>query len=150
MEDLIKQAFDNVDDLSYHVQEGWYDLIGPNSEIVLPSVWEKLVEPDWSVTMTMWPMDRIRNRFPQAVPGMGGFKHGIPPAPPPLHSKGKRPVSGIPGGVAPPPAWMPPGARGTTNVPPGIQVVSGDKDKKKKKKQPPGLTSFFGVKPPKK
>ncbi|KAJ2972156.1 hypothetical protein NUW58_g9242 [Xylaria curta] len=58
MEDLIKQAFLHVDIIGPHVQAGHYDLIGPNGEIILPQVWDKVIEPDWQVTMHMWPMDR--------------------------------------------------------------------------------------------
>lgn len=56
MEDLIRQAFLHVDVIGPHVAEGHYDLIGPNSEIILPAVWETVVEPDWNITMHMWPM----------------------------------------------------------------------------------------------
>ncbi|RSL44826.1 hypothetical protein CEP53_011039 [Fusarium sp. AF-6] len=59
MEDLIKQAFVNVDVLERHVMEGHYDLTGPDGEIILPSVWEKVIQPDWTITMTMWPMDEV-------------------------------------------------------------------------------------------
>ncbi|KAH8896957.1 hypothetical protein GQ53DRAFT_601959, partial [Thozetella sp. PMI_491] len=45
MEDLIKQAFLHVDRIGPHVQEGEYDLIGPNGEIILPCVWEKAIQP---------------------------------------------------------------------------------------------------------
>jgi hypothetical protein len=58
MEELINQAFLQVDTLRPHVQEGHYDLIGPNGEAILPSVWEKVIEPDWQITMDMWPMDK--------------------------------------------------------------------------------------------
>jgi hypothetical protein len=58
MDKLVKEAFLQVDVLGPHVQEGHYDLIGPNCDIILPSVWEKVVEPDWVVTMTMWPLDK--------------------------------------------------------------------------------------------
>ncbi|KAH6974927.1 hypothetical protein BKA56DRAFT_589777 [Ilyonectria sp. MPI-CAGE-AT-0026] len=78
MEDLIKQAFLQVDVLGPHVQEGHYDLIGPDGEIILPSVWEKVVQPDWAITMTMWPMDKLPpvSRMP---PGWHGAGRGIPP-----------------------------------------------------------------------
>ena len=56
MEELIKQAFVHVDVIGPHVQEGHYDLVGPNGEIILPQVWETMVEPDWAITMHMWPM----------------------------------------------------------------------------------------------
>ena len=56
MEDLIRQAFLHVDVIGPHVAEGHYDLIGPNNEIILPGVWETVIEPDWTITMHMWPM----------------------------------------------------------------------------------------------
>ncbi|KAK3369218.1 hypothetical protein B0T24DRAFT_632140 [Lasiosphaeria ovina] len=86
MEELIKQAFLHVDVIGPHVQEGHYDLIGPNGEIILPSIWEKVIEPDWAVTMHMWPLDKappIRPPFGRPV--------GMPP-PPGMHSHpGQRP-----------------------------------------------------------
>src|SRR5258707_8539544 len=56
MERLIKQAFLHVETIGPHVHEGHYDLIGPNGEIILPQVWERIIEPDWSISMHMWPM----------------------------------------------------------------------------------------------
>jgi len=53
---LIKQAFLHVDVIGQHVAEGHYDLIGPNNEIILPAVWETVIEPDWAITMHMWPI----------------------------------------------------------------------------------------------
>lgn len=68
MEGLIKQAFLHVDVIGPHVLEGHYDLIGPDGEIILPQVWESMVQPDWAIAMHMWPM-------PEPPPG---------PHPPPL------------------------------------------------------------------
>ncbi|KAJ4357664.1 uncharacterized protein N0V89_002240 [Didymosphaeria variabile] len=56
MEELIKQAFLHVDVIGPHVHEGHYDLVGPDGEIILPQVWETVVQPDWAITMHMWPM----------------------------------------------------------------------------------------------
>ena len=56
MEELIRQAFLGVSLIGPHVQEGHYDLIEPNAEIMLPAVWEKVVEPCWAITMHMWPI----------------------------------------------------------------------------------------------
>lgn len=56
MEDLIRQAFLHVQIIGPHVQEGQYDLVGPSGDIILPQVWETVVEPDWTVTMHMWPI----------------------------------------------------------------------------------------------
>ena len=55
MEELIKQAFLHVDVIGPHVQEGHYDLVGPDGEIILPQIWETIVQPDWAITMHMWP-----------------------------------------------------------------------------------------------
>ncbi|KAI2618551.1 hypothetical protein GGS26DRAFT_584906 [Hypomontagnella submonticulosa] len=78
IEELIKQAFLHVDVIGPHVQQGHYDLIGPSGEIILPQMWDKVVEPDWSVTMHMWPMDRKPQRANFPAP---------PPLPPPIESE---------------------------------------------------------------
>ena len=56
MKGLIEQAFQHVDVIGQHVQEGRYDLIGPGNEIILPAVWETVIEPDWAITMHMCKM----------------------------------------------------------------------------------------------
>ncbi|RPB22015.1 hypothetical protein L211DRAFT_789475, partial [Terfezia boudieri ATCC MYA-4762] len=45
MERLIKQAFKHVEVIGVHVEEGHYDLHGPNGEIILPDFWDAVVEP---------------------------------------------------------------------------------------------------------
>jgi hypothetical protein len=76
MEDLIRQAFLHVEVIGPHVAEGHYDLIGPNGEIILPQVWATMIEPDWAITMHMWP---IPERRPPGHPG------GPMPGPHPGH-----------------------------------------------------------------
>ncbi|PSN75115.1 hypothetical protein BS50DRAFT_478707 [Corynespora cassiicola Philippines] len=56
IEDLIKQAFLHVEVLGPHVLEGHYDLVASDGEIILPQVWETMIEPGMAVTMHMWPM----------------------------------------------------------------------------------------------
>lgn len=56
MEELIRQAFLHVDILGPHVHQGHYDLVGSDGEIILPHVWDTLVEPNMDITMHMWPM----------------------------------------------------------------------------------------------
>jgi hypothetical protein len=56
VEELIRSAFLHVEVIGPHVAEGHYDLVGPNGEIILPPIWETVVEPDWTITMHMWPM----------------------------------------------------------------------------------------------
>jgi hypothetical protein len=54
MESLIKQAFVHVDVIGARVHEGHYDLMGPAGEIVLPQIWDAIIEPGWEVSMHMW------------------------------------------------------------------------------------------------
>ena len=70
MEDLIRQAFLHVEVIGPHVSEGHYDLVGPNGDIILPQVWETVVEPDWTITMHMWPIpDKPKADPPAPAPG---------------------------------------------------------------------------------
>ncbi|KAF2769566.1 hypothetical protein EJ03DRAFT_254556, partial [Teratosphaeria nubilosa] len=45
MERLIKQAFLHVNVIGEHVQQGHYDLTGPEGEIILPQDWESTIQP---------------------------------------------------------------------------------------------------------
>ena len=44
-----------VPNLNLRVADGEYDLFGPQEEILSPSNWESVIEPDWEITMRMWP-----------------------------------------------------------------------------------------------
>jgi len=152
MEELIKQAFLHVDVIGPHVHEGHYDLLGPNGEIILPSVWEKVVEPDWAITMHMWPMDK--NPLRHHPPGPGGMPMGArdprmagrmgPPPPNNMRPQG-RPFPGAP----PPPGWgvpgrgMPPMRPPPTNRPNVVSVSPPDANKKKSSKPAGGFMSNF-------
>jgi hypothetical protein len=153
MEELIKQAFLHVDVIGPHVQAGHYDLIGPNGEIILPQVWDKVIEPDWAVTMQMWPMDRPgpaghmggrpggmpvpggipghgrMQGFPMGMmrPGMGGHR-GQGPPPPPHLAPGMAHMAGR--------AQMGQGARGPI-------IVEGGKPPKKPSKGQKGVLSWM-------
>ncbi|THC98703.1 hypothetical protein EYZ11_001837 [Aspergillus tanneri] len=72
MEELIRQAFLHIEIIGPHVAEGHYDLVGPNGDIILPQVWETVIEPDWTITMHMWPITE-KPKTPEPVP---------PPEPP--------------------------------------------------------------------
>lgn len=150
MEDLIKQAFLHVDLIGPHVQAGHYDLVGPNGEIILPPVWDKVIEPDWQVTMHMWPMERAgpgappgmrppagaggvpgQMRPPHNYPGVmrGGMRQPGPPPPPlnpgmrPQHPMGQEPIRVV--NVHKPKKPRP----GTTSV---LGWMTGQKPKSKK------------------
>lgn len=85
MEDLIKQAFLHVDVIGPHVHEGHYDLVGPDGEIILPQIWETMVQPDWTITMHMWPMpEPPPPRPPPQTPIID-----VVPGPPPKVKGGK-------------------------------------------------------------
>lgn len=99
-----------MDVIGPHVQQGHYDLIGPSGEIILPQMWDKVVEPDWSVTMHMWPMDRKPQRAnfpapPPLPPPMSG--QNLPPRPQPLPA----PRPPMPRQPMPGPGMHPPGPR---------------------------------------
>jgi hypothetical protein len=107
MEELIRQAFLHVEVIGPHVAEGHYDLVGPNGDIILPQVWETVVEPDWTVTMHMWPIPEPPKE-PDPPPPPPAEEPA--PAPAPAEPKKKpdapkkpKPVRGDPGGFA---LWM--------------------------------------------
>lgn len=56
MEELIYQAFLNVPSIGPHVSEGHYDLVGRNGDILLPQLWEEVIEPGMKIVMYMWPI----------------------------------------------------------------------------------------------
>lgn len=81
MEGLIQQAFIHVEVIGEHVQEGHYDLHGPDGQIILPQVWQQTVKPDWDINMTMWPVAEDKEEKKEEVP---------PPPPNPDGKKGKK------------------------------------------------------------
>lgn len=62
MESLIKQAFLHVEIIGEHVHQGHYDLMGPDGEILLPQVWETMIQPDTEISMHMWPMPEAEDK----------------------------------------------------------------------------------------
>jgi hypothetical protein len=62
-------AFAHVACVGVHVVKGFYDLIGPEGEIILPLTWEKVIRPNMAISMRLWPFDRhppprLRDRKP--------------------------------------------------------------------------------------
>lgn len=84
MEFLIKEAFVHLEGIGPHVAEGHYDLLGPHGEIILPHVWETVVEPDWTITMHMWPMAEEKEDVGPVddVIDIVAVEEGVPPPPP--------------------------------------------------------------------
>ena len=59
MRKLIEAAFRHVDMIGPHVLKGYFDLVGPGGTIILPEVWEDMIEPGMAIVMTMWPVDKF-------------------------------------------------------------------------------------------
>jgi hypothetical protein len=77
MEELIRQAFEHVEEIGPHVHSGHYDLMGPDSGIIVPSAWDTTIEPDMKITMHMWPLPEPKEEPPPPPPPPA------PPSPPP-------------------------------------------------------------------
>ena len=135
MEELIRQAFAHIDVIGPHVAEGHYDLIGPDGEIILPQVWETMIEPDWPITMHMWPIPEPPR--PPVGPHKGGRPDQIVLVRPGGGSNAfkagrARPKSHAgPGPPPPPPAPVAPG--GAASMHPGITIVREGSSSGKKK-----------------
>jgi hypothetical protein len=71
MEELIKEAFSGSGGfIDARIENGQYDLIGPNGEIILPKIWETSVEPGWAVSIDIWPTPKdalyVRGMLPRS------------------------------------------------------------------------------------
>ncbi|KAJ5372120.1 hypothetical protein N7517_004126 [Penicillium concentricum] len=107
MEELIRQAFLHIEVIGPHVAEGHYDLVGPNGDIILPQVWETVVEPDWAITMHMWPIPEKPKEDPPPAPEPAPVKPADPPAEPKKKADGPKKAKArgpdVPGSFA---MWM--------------------------------------------
>lgn len=56
IDELIQQAFSHVDVVGPQVRAGRFDLIAPNGDMILKGQWESLIQPDWTIAMSMWPI----------------------------------------------------------------------------------------------
>jgi len=99
MEELIRQAFLHVEGLGPHVLEGHYDLIGPKGDIILPRVWETIIQPGWDISMHMWPMPEPPK--PPPPPSQHRFRDSKHPYFPPTPAP-SRPGSNFSRGGGPP------------------------------------------------
>jgi len=72
MSELIQQSYAGVKKSKdvKDVKDGKYNLIGPNDQVILPQLWERLVEPGWEISMKMWQtqysikfMDAVGRKF---------------------------------------------------------------------------------------
>jgi hypothetical protein len=134
METLIRQAFVNIERIGPHVANGHYHLLGPNGEIILPQVWDIVVQPGWDIKMQMWPLppDPLEAKFNS---GIGGHPPEIVPVidRPSRSSRSRPQVSGSKSagkrasvGPAPPPPPPPPPApaQHASPLPPPMHMPS--------------------------
>ena len=112
MEQLLTHAFAHIDVVGEHVAQGHYDIIDPDGNIILPSLWDITVQPDWSVKQMLWPLPD-----PVDTTDQHDVHAGKPPSPP---------------------ADMPPMDGDILNLDDILNtpVQKARKDKKKKKKRP--------------
>ncbi|KAG8169258.1 hypothetical protein KVR01_000003 [Diaporthe batatas] len=121
MEDLIKQSFLQVEGIGPHVQEGQYDLVDSEEQIILPSAWAESVKPGASISMRMWPVEpplttrgnqymHPRQGEPFEMPRPRGYDSAYP------HAGHTHNISGLSGTWSSPDAWAPVGG----SVPPVI------------------------------
>jgi hypothetical protein len=54
MEELIRQSFLHINGFDSLLKDGRYDLLGPNKQFISPTVWDKTVEPGWTISMHFW------------------------------------------------------------------------------------------------
>ncbi|PNS17872.1 Midasin [Sphaceloma murrayae] len=52
---LLEQAYESVPDLHRRILESRFELVGPDRQIILPSVWETTIQPGWEITLLMPP-----------------------------------------------------------------------------------------------
>lgn len=64
MENLIKQAFIHVEVIGPQVQEGQYDLMDSEAQVILPSLWSDTIKPGETISMHMW----AENKYPLPDP----------------------------------------------------------------------------------
>lgn len=94
MEDLVKQLFSNVEVVGPMVEQGCYDLLGPDNAIIAGIEWERVIKPGMRIDMRMWPSDgpRAMLRTRDTRPGHGASpQEQRPPArasqPPMAHGR---------------------------------------------------------------
>jgi hypothetical protein len=107
MKRLIEQALGDFEPLSERVRTSHYDLMDPSGAIILPSLWETLLEPYWTIKMVMWPYgeqpppEEPRPQRPTVPRPMTAASEGdLPPRPPP-------PPVPMPPSVTPKPRFPP-------------------------------------------
>ena len=62
---------------SLHVTNDQHDLLSPKDELIMPSIWDPVIEPGWEITMHMSPIPEPHD--PLADDTSLIMKPGVPP-----------------------------------------------------------------------
>ena len=80
MEFLIREAFLYVEIIGPQVAERHYELLNADEQIILPHVWEAVIEPGQTISMQMWPMVEDKEEEPavDALEVIAPRREGMP------------------------------------------------------------------------
>jgi len=78
MEAIIQRAFIQVHPFRQRVNDGRFDLIGPEDEVILPATWDAVIKPGWEITMLLSPISAQppSPQPPRKPPAPGGRPPG--------------------------------------------------------------------------
>jgi Ubiquitin-like domain len=62
MQHIIEQSFLNIEGLGSRISKGEYDLVNSDGAVIIPHLWENLVEPDMLVTLQIWSLPSPQKR----------------------------------------------------------------------------------------
>ena len=82
MKDMVRQVHQ-----APGVKEGFYDLLGPDGEIIPPEAWDEYIQPNMAITMRMWDVDKMLPSHEEPLESLGGklLDVNAPGPPSPLH-----------------------------------------------------------------
>lgn len=60
------------------IKDGKYHLVGPDNQVILPLLWEHLVEPGWKISMKMWDSNVPEVQAPIKFKDAVGRKFSFP------------------------------------------------------------------------
>src|SRR2546423_1517955 len=90
MKSLVEQTVADVELIGERVRRSHYDLLDPSGAVILPSLWETLLEPYWTIKMMLWPCGEQslpekplpqRRTMPRQMTSAN--EEELPPKPPP-------------------------------------------------------------------
>ena len=55
MESLLANSFSHDPTVNVQTLGSRFDIVGPNGDIILPAVWESVIQPGWVLELRPWP-----------------------------------------------------------------------------------------------